>query len=930
MDANLNTQNRVSQTRAINVPNMSAGRDEMYAAERAGINELARAYANVSNAIAHCGKLLYQYDQDNVKKQYAADEAVLKQQYATQYAELSNRIAKQRFGSSDEMRAAFAAGAEEIDERIAAGIERGFENGDGSTFRFRNADRFQEQLRQLGEVQKAAALNDATEKWIVAEDNRTQKAFDTQMSTAVLLGDSEEVDRIHKQLVEFYPANKALYDAKRDYALQTIANKSATESGNRMIKLRQNAAEEELRLALAKDDFNAAKTALDKQVKLGTMLPAEAEARLEREGFVFVKKKKEAEAREAGKVKKAAEKLNKNARESVLKLAEKTDDYRMFQKGLRRMVDAGDMTFEEANNLALAFKTDLQEKKGKESYEVKKLALESAKKQGNIKEALETIGNMVNDGDISYGRGVYMTELAQIEIAEENAKKSLADHRVEEAKKEEIRKQITRLATKKAAAMAKLAELTDNAGLYEQSLKISVENGDIDEDTKKTAFELFETKIKLREARELAEQEKSEQVKIVRTIKAETGAAMKVAEAKKDRNMMIEALGERVSYGIYTKKQADSELDLFDTKMQEDNLKGAEKLQKKREGIARDRATILKNTRIESLEREMNKATIERFCGGNKNKVEELVAIEADEAELNRELEEARVSFEKQFYAGVEGSVADFENELKKIQNLSELDYTNHGAQFRNNLEQLKTNIWARFKAGIQAEQLNQSVLFKQQCVEMKYDKGAIMKYSAMPVFKNISPDDAFADSCFKFAKTKPSGQDATLLAAYLMLGKCDVDAPNFQQSVHRVLSNVRASGGGVEQGAYEQLFNFATTLMEKGGKAKLDAAQTQMVLTQLGGDLAEYFDVNKKKYNTVPKLWAAINDSELSGDACDVINNFIFSLPNLTSDQNQALMIGRSMIQTVYKKTEEEQANAAAQALLNNSSTMLRKQKGL
>lgn len=931
MDAKLNTQNRVSPTRAINVPNMSAGRDEMYAAERAGIEDLAAAYAKVGDAIAHCGKLLYDYDQENVKKQYAADEAVLKQQYATQYAELSNRIAKQHFGSSSEMRAAFAAGAEEIDERIATGVERGFANGDGSTFRFRNADRFQEQLRQLGEVQKATALNDATEKWIVAEDTRTQQAFDTQMSTAVLLGDSEEVERIHKQLVAFYPANKELYDAKKSFALATIANKAATETGNRLIKLQQSAAEEEYRLALAKDDYTAAKAALDKQVKLGTMLLDEADARLQRDEFVYAKKKNAAEAREADKVKKATEKLNLNARKSVLDLAKKTGDYSKFQDGLRKMVDAGDMTFDEANNIALAFKADLQAKKNKESYEVKKTALESARRQGNIKEATETIGNMVLDGDISYARGLYMTDLVQIEIAEKNAKKSLAERKANEAEEKAIKENLARLASRKAKTMGKLAELTNDKELYEESLTVSLDNGDIDEETKETLLKLFDTKIELREEKERAKAEKTEQARLVRTIKAETGAMMKVAEVQKDRDMMVEALGERVSYGICTKKQADYELELFDANLSEDNLKEEERLQKERSRIATENATVLKNVQIEKLTKEMSASLTESFCGGDKRKVEELVGLEADESELKHELDFAQTSFKTSFNTQKEEMVKAFETELKKIKNLSEVDFTNHVRQFRNGLEQLGNTMWANFKAEIEHDQQQRSVLFKQQCVEMKYDKSAIVKYSATPVFRNISTDDTFvSDEVFKFKATKAEGQDATLLAAYFQLAECDVDAPNFQQNVHRILTNVRASGSGVDQSSYAKLFNFATTLMEKGGKAKLDANQTQMVLTQLGGDLADYFGVKVKKYNTMPKLWAAINDSELSGDACDRINNFLFNLPNLTSDPNLAVSLGRAMIQTVYKKVEEEKANEAAQALLTNSSTMLRKQKKL
>lgn len=301
MDAKLNTQNRVSPTRAINVPNFSAGRDAMYSAHRSGIEELSKAYSKVGDAVAYCGKALWDYDQANVKKQYAADEAILKTKYAEQYAALSNRISKQEFGSTGEMKAAFEAGAQEIDERIADGIQNGFDNGDGTTFRFRNADRFQEPLRQLGEVQKATAMNTAVQSWIVEEDNRTQRAFDTQLNTAVMLGDTDSVRKICSQLTGFYPANKDVYKAKEAFALATIANRTAATIQGNAQKKAVAEADMELKLALEKRDFDAAAAALDKKVRLGAITQKHKDAELEKEKLTASREKAEKDEKEAGK-----------------------------------------------------------------------------------------------------------------------------------------------------------------------------------------------------------------------------------------------------------------------------------------------------------------------------------------------------------------------------------------------------------------------------------------------------------------------------------------------------------------------------------------------------------------------------------------------------------------------------------------------------
>jgi len=1087
MDAKLNTQNRVSLTRGINVPDFTKGRDAAYAAQREGIEDLAKAYSNVGAAVQYSGRVLYEYDQHNVAKQYAADEAILKTKYAEQYAALSDRISKQSFGSSAEMKAAFDAGAQEIDERIADGLENGFNNADGTVFRFRNADRFEEPLRQLGEVQRATAMNTAVDSWIVEEDNRTQQAFDTQMSMAVLLSDNDGVQKVYEQMCAFYPARKELYAAKRDYALASIANKKAGAVRDNSLKLQKDECEMQLSAAIAANDPVRADAVLSRMIKLGLRTEGYKEAYLEKEGLVVAK----AVEKEAGKIKrdlasakarydKAEEAYNKevarldeaDARavielgkatndpkkyregmdalakskgwkqetadtyvaafeakvqakrdmelqeeaeafdanvkkldnrlaKAITKFAEQTKDAETFREGLDIYVKNGEMSEAEATVLTATFEKKLQAeqeeeaKKAREAFDahlkdldvglagaIKKLAetsgdaetfregldilvknekiseaeatvltadFEMRKKAGRAKAAYTSkkveldlaMANATATGDlgrvrqVAYDRMLFLgeseelaqlrVEKAEIAIANEKARiasKQLAEEKAAQAKGEKERARAEKAKARKEAKLVaeqakrdkrgrdvdeEIAKKTNDRDLYSDVLRRRVEAGEINEDDAARFDNLFNLNIA---QKELVAQGRF----LKKDARARFNLNFDTAKELGDEELAREACKMAVDFGLMSQETADAQLLNF-------RVENHAAIRNAKAKTANTIAGAMTRKLEVDLRRTMNSEVRQRFTGGDSAKERALVGIEESADDMKYNKERARAEFYKSYDESAAEAMRAYEEELAGIPNLSADDKNKNTLAHQEMLERVKKSTWAQFETQLDAQALENSVRFKNGMVEMKYNKASISQYSADPVYKNISLDDTNADEEYKFARDAERAtpaQKQAVLAAYIVIGKEDPDAPDFQQKVHRALSELRLSGNGVQRGDYENVVAFATNLMEGKGKHKMGANEARVYLDHVSVKLGEYFDVSAKKRSTVADAWRHINDSEMSGDACDKVNNLIFQLPDLVNDLPTAMAIFDKAVAQIYVEDEEEKANARADDVLN------------
>jgi len=1172
MDAKLNTQNRVSPTKGINIPDFTRGRDAAYAAHREGIADLARAYSNVGAAIQYSGKVLYEYDQANVTKQYAADEAILKTKYAEQYAALSDRISKQAFSSSAEMKAAFEAGAQEIDERIADGIQNGFNNSDGTVFRFRNADRFEEPLRQLGEIQRATAMNTAVDKWIVEEDHRTQQAFDTQMSTAVLLSDRDGVQKVYEQMCNFYPARKELYAAKRDYALASIANKTAAAVRDTSLKLETNAAKMQLDYAVEAGDPDIADAALNRLIELKAVSPEYKEWKMKKEGLVYMGKVE----REAGKIKddiasakakydKAEEDYNKKVAalgaeeaKAVIALGKATNDPKKFREGMDALAKSKGWSQKTADSYVAAFEAKVRAKRDKELLEESESEAAEEKKAAEkldahlkkldagvasaIRKLAETSGDaetfrsgldiLVKNDQMSETEATVLTaefearkkasraaeekkaaekldaHLKKLDAGVASAIRKLAEtsgnaetfrsgldilvknDQMSEAEATvltaefEARKKASRAAEEKkaaekldahlkkldagvASAIRKLAETSGNAETFRLGLDILVKNDQMSEAEATVLTAEFEARkkasraadaheekkkeldLELANATELGDEDRvrrcvadrclflgeseelgqlrlerakidiaNEKAKVARKQLSEEKAAKAKDEKEKARAAKAKAreeaklaaeqakrdkqgrdIEERIAkltndtelYADVQKRRVEAgEIDEDDAKnlnnlfsltiaqkqMQAEgrflvkdarkrfqlNLATAKELGD--EQMAQDTydmavsynlmsretaAAGMVNFRIENrsvirstktkqantiagamtrkmevdLRRTMQSDVRRLFTGGDVAKAQALVGIEesADDIKYRKEL--TRAEFEVEFDKSAPMMLDAYIEQLDAIPNLSDDDKNKNILAYQNMIERVKKSTWAQFEARLEQEALANSVRFKNGIIDMKYNKASIAQYSADPVYKNISMDDTYADAEYKFARDEMEAtpmQKKAILAAYFVIGQADPDAPDFQQKVHRALSELRLSGNGVRQFDYEKVVGFATNLMEGKAKHKMGATEAKVYLDHVSAKLGKYFDVPKKKRTNVADAWRHINESEMSGDACDRVNNLIFQMPDLVNDLPTAMAIFDKAVEQIYVEDEEEKANMRADDVLSGN----------
>jgi len=1028
MDAKLNTQNRVSPTKGINIPDFTRGRDAAYAAHREGIADLARAYSNVGAAIQYSGKVLYEYDQANVTKQYAADEAILKTKYAEQYAALSDRISKQAFSSSAEMKAAFEAGAQEIDERIADGIQNGFNNSDGTVFRFRNADRFEEPLRQLGEIQRATAMNTAVDKWIVEEDHRTQQAFDTQMSTAVLLSDRDGVQKVYEQMCNFYPARKELYAAKRDYALASIANKTAAAVRDTSLKLETNAAKMQLDYAVEAGDPDIADAALNRLIELKAVSPEYKEWKMKKEGLVYMGKVE----REAGKIKadiasakakydKAEEDYNKKVAalgaeeaKAVIALGKATNDPKKFREGMDALAKSKGWSQKTADSYVAAFEAKVRAKRDKELLEeseseaaeekkaaekldahlkkldagvasaIRKLAetsgdaetfrsgldilvkndqmseteatvltaeFEARKKASRAADAHEEkkkeldleLANATELGDEDRVRrcvadrclflgeseelGQLRLERAKIDIANEKAKvarKQLSEEKAAKAKDEKEKARAAKAKAREEAKLAaeqakrdkqgrdieeRIAKLTNDTELYADVQKRRVEAGEIDEDDAKNLNNLFSLTI-------AQKQMQAEGRFLVKDARKRFQLNLATAKELGDEQMAQDTYDMAVSYNLMSRETAAAGMVNF-------RIENRSVIRSTKTKQANTIAGAMTRKMEVDLRRTMQSDVRRLFTGGDVAKAQALVGIEesADDIKYRKEL--TRAEFEVEFDKSASMMLDAYIEQLDAIPNLSDDDKNKNILAYQNMIERVKKSTWAQFEARLVQEALANSVRFKNGIIDMKYNKASIAQYSADPVYKNISMDDTYADAEYKFARDAMEAtptQKKAILAAYFMIGQADPDAPDFQQKVHRALSELRLSGNGVRKVDYEKVLGFATNLMEGKAKHKMGATEAKVYLDHVSEKLGKYFDVPKKKRTNVADAWRHINESEMSGDACDRVNNLIFQMPDLVNDLPTAMAIFDKAVEQIYVEDEEEKANMRADDVLSGN----------
>lgn len=229
MDVSIDNRRKVrTDARGFEAPTAGAARDSMYAAERAGQAELAKARSRIGETLADCGKMLVQYDQHVVKKEYAADMRMLKVRFAGEYANMTRALSEDpSITTSEQFKAAFASRSADIRERVLKAAR----NGDADGFTFRNMDRWTEEIDMTANIQEAEAMTQATERWIAARDNMTRRVNDARLATEVQTGTTESINALLDVLKEEDAMNAPLWEAKRPLALYSAQKREAANMG---------------------------------------------------------------------------------------------------------------------------------------------------------------------------------------------------------------------------------------------------------------------------------------------------------------------------------------------------------------------------------------------------------------------------------------------------------------------------------------------------------------------------------------------------------------------------------------------------------------------------------------------------------------------------------------------------------------------------
>lgn len=229
MNVEIENRRRVrTDARGFEAPTAGQARDSMYAAERSGLSELAKARSRIGETLADCGKMLVQYDQHVVKKEYAADMRMLKVRFAGEYANMTRELSEDpSITTSEQFKAAFASRSADIRERVLKAAR----NGDADGFTFRNMDRWTEEIDMTANIQEAEAMTQATERWIAARENMTKRVNDMRLATEVQTGTSASVTALIDAIKQENPNESALWDAKRELALYSVEKREAANMG---------------------------------------------------------------------------------------------------------------------------------------------------------------------------------------------------------------------------------------------------------------------------------------------------------------------------------------------------------------------------------------------------------------------------------------------------------------------------------------------------------------------------------------------------------------------------------------------------------------------------------------------------------------------------------------------------------------------------
>lgn len=229
MDAKLNTNRRVApEHQRLEAPTGGAARSSVYEAEREGISRLAAAHSKVGEAVAACGKMLYAYDQNRVKEEYAADSRMLNVIYAEEYAALNERFRNRQFDNSQQFKDAYIAESVEVNRKVRERITKGDPAYGG--FTFRNMDRWETELSQTADVQAATGMVNATQNWINKREQITMQTNDERLKVIAKIGSADDAKKTVDDMKRENPLYAPYYDAKLGTLLETIKVRDAVNS----------------------------------------------------------------------------------------------------------------------------------------------------------------------------------------------------------------------------------------------------------------------------------------------------------------------------------------------------------------------------------------------------------------------------------------------------------------------------------------------------------------------------------------------------------------------------------------------------------------------------------------------------------------------------------------------------------------------------
>ena len=208
---------------------MSAARGSVYEAERSGRSELAKAHSRIGEAVAYCGRMLLAYDQHRLKTEYNADMNMARVIYADEFAKVKREQEQQTFSSAGAheawLRHRSARAVEQAKRRILEG------DPDNGGFRFRNAERWEDELNLLADVNEATFRVKSTELYLAQRERDTMRTHDAWLSTLAQIGGMEELNAWKKGIdeSELSDADREIYGRKYALTKNKILSREAQE-----------------------------------------------------------------------------------------------------------------------------------------------------------------------------------------------------------------------------------------------------------------------------------------------------------------------------------------------------------------------------------------------------------------------------------------------------------------------------------------------------------------------------------------------------------------------------------------------------------------------------------------------------------------------------------------------------------------------------